>query len=73
MPEASISIAVRMGAEYGESCNSRRQEMCCVTSYVDSTTLAVLSVVGWSDLTEERATQRHFEEKRVAVVLLKKL
>jgi hypothetical protein len=34
-----------------------------VTSFVDSTAVEVLSVVGWSDLTEERPTQRHFEEK----------
>jgi len=52
-----------MGAEYGQSCNSRRQEMCFVTSYVDSTAVEVLSVVGRSDLTEERPTQRHFGKK----------
>ena len=39
---------------HGQPNIKKGQEMCCVTSYVDSTTFEVLSVVGWSDLTLRR-------------------
>jgi hypothetical protein len=43
-----------------------------VTSFVDSTSLEVLSVFVWPDLKEERPTQRHFEEKKLLAVIVKK-
>jgi hypothetical protein len=43
-----------------------------VTSFVDGTTVVVLSVFGWSDLKEENPTHRHVEEKELIAVIVTK-